>query len=128
MPEKKLRGLLFQMLEDALAKIPPTQEQLDAMIIEARQLKCGFTMEKGKPGTFRVSPFSPENQIIVFDPTLLNGLGVEKIAPSGLEIFTDDDKLRMDQVYVQESLCTRALGPWNRGGANPPLTANSLNS
>ena len=128
MPEKKLRGLLFQMLEDALAKIPPTKEQLDAMIEESTRLKCGFTMERGKPGTLCVSPFSPENQIVVFDADLLDGLGVEGIKPSGLEIFTDDDKTRMGQVYVQESLRARTLGSWNSGGANPPLTANSLNS
>jgi hypothetical protein len=58
---------LYRQIQDILKRKPLPDEQLRELIDKAAELKCGFVVEQGKPGTLRISPFVPMNTIVKID-------------------------------------------------------------
>jgi hypothetical protein len=78
---------IYRQVSDILAKQMPTEEVLRNMIEEAGALKCGFIVERGKPGTLKISPFVPMNTIVSFDPRYLDTHSAADIKLPGWERF-----------------------------------------
>jgi hypothetical protein len=78
---------LYRQLSDILDKQMPTEDVLRNMIEEACILKCGFIVERGKPGTLKISPFVPMYTIIRIDPRYLDTHSVSDIKLPGWEKF-----------------------------------------
>lgn len=70
---------LYRQLKKILENQMPTEDQLRELIEEATILKCGFIVERGKPGTLKLSPFVPMNTIMRIDLDAINDIGAIKL-------------------------------------------------